>query len=118
MRVLSEWDNLSKGKQTALQFESQWEESLAELECNGLGRNDRELVLCYLTKIGPALAADVQRDMRPWPDGKGGISSRLCATWEECHEVCLELESLKQGGRALTAFPNAYCPPKGQEKHR
>ena len=26
MRVLSEWDNLNKGKQTALQFESQWEE--------------------------------------------------------------------------------------------
>ena len=85
MRVLSEWDKLSKGKQTALQFESQWEECLAELETVGLGRNDRELVLCYLTKIGPALAADVQRDMRPWPDGKGGISSRRCASWEECH---------------------------------
>ena len=114
MRVLSEWEGLTKGKLSALQFEPQWEESLAELEAIGLARNERELCLNYLTKIGPTLASEVQRDMRAWPDGKGGLVSRRVSTWEECHEVCLELESLKQGSKALVSFPNAYCPNKGK----
>ena len=114
MRVLNEWEGLTKGKLSALQFEPQWEESLAELEAIGLARNERELCLNYLTKIGPALASDVQRDMRAWPDGKGGLVSRRVSTWEECHEVCLELESLKQGSKALVSFPNAYSPNKGK----
>ena len=106
MRVLSEWDNLSKGKLNALAFEAKWEEALAELETVGLARGERELTLNYLTKIGPNLAAEVQRDMRPWSDGKGGLTSRRAASWEECHVVCLELESLRQGGRALSSFPH------------
>ena len=51
MRVLSEWENLSKGKVSALAFEPQWEQALAELESVGLARTDRELTLNYLTKI-------------------------------------------------------------------
>ena len=69
-----------------------WEEDLAELESAGLARSEKELMLNYLTKIGPMLAADVQRDMRPWPDGSGGLVSRRAASWEECHVVCLELD--------------------------
>ena len=81
MRVLNEWENLSKGKLSALQFEPQWEACLAELEAVGLARNERELMLNYVSKVGPAIAADVQRDMRAWPDGKGGFTSRRVSTW-------------------------------------
>ena len=109
MPVLSEWENLAKGKMSVLAFEPMWERVLAELETVGLARGETELTLTYLSRIGPSLAADVQRDMRPWP---GGLVSRRAATWEECHVVCLELESLKQGGRALNSFPNAGSPDK------
>ena len=78
----------------------------------GLARGETELTLSYLSKIGPNLAAEVQRDMRPWPDGSGGLVSRRAASWEECHVECHELESLKQGSRALNSFPNAGSPDK------
>ena len=39
MRVLSEWENLAKGKMSALAFEPMWERALAELETVGLRRN-------------------------------------------------------------------------------
>ena len=110
MRVLAEWDNLIKGKLSALDFEPRWEGALAELESVGLARNVRELMLNYLSKVGPALAAEIQKDMRAWPDGIGGFISRRASTWEECHDVCLELESLKQGGKALNSFPNTSGP--------
>ena len=104
MRVINEWDNLSKGKLSALQFEPQWEEKLAELETAGLGRNERELMLNYLGKIGPQMQSDIMKDMRAWPDGTGGMVTRRVGTWEECHIVCLELESLKMGSKALNVF--------------
>ena len=52
MRELKEWEDLSKGKKSALQFEPLWEECLAELEAVGLARNERELKLNYLSKVG------------------------------------------------------------------
>ena len=67
MRVLAEWDSLLRGKLSALDFEPRWEGALAELESVGLARNVRELMLNYLSKVGPALAAEIQKDMRAWP---------------------------------------------------
>ena len=113
MRVLSEWENLAKGKVSALAFEPVWERALAELETVGLARGETELTLTYLSKIGPSLAADVQRDMRPWPDGSGGLVSRRAASWEECHVVCLELESLKTRWQGFELLPQCWKP--GQE---
>ena len=112
MRILNEWEHLENGKLSALAFEPRWEQALAELETVGLACNTLDLILNYLSKIGPSLAADVQHDMRAWPDGNGGLVSRRVASWEECHLVCLELESLKQGSRALSSFPITY----GQDK--
>eukprot|EP00969_Alexandrium_andersonii_P222437 9824026-Alexandrium_andersonii.AAC.1 len=56
MRVLAEYEALRKGNKTARQFEALFEESITELELAGLGRNDRELLLTYLRKVGPQAA--------------------------------------------------------------
>ena len=113
-RVLNEWDVFYKGKLSALQFEPIWEEHLDELESVGLGKSQRELLLIYLKKVGPQMAADIQKDQRMWPDGSGGTESRRVATWEEARKVCVELESLRAGGRALASTYSVaqHQPPK------
>eukprot|EP00973_Karenia_brevis_P063124 8776175-Karenia_brevis.AAC.1 len=58
MRVLTEYEALWKGNKTAHQFEAQFEEAITELELAGLGKNDRELLLAYLQKVGPANATE------------------------------------------------------------
>ena len=118
MRVLSEIDNLQKGKLSALQFEPLWEQCLAELETVSLGRSVRELMLNYLTKMGPSLAAEIQRDMRMWPDGKGGLISRRVGTWEECRDVCMEIESLKQDSLRLWCLFRMPRPAKARARAR
>eukprot|EP00969_Alexandrium_andersonii_P070937 3132494-Alexandrium_andersonii.AAC.1 len=52
-RVLAEYEALWKGNKTAHQFEALFEEAITELELVGLGKNDRELLLTYLQKVGP-----------------------------------------------------------------
>jgi hypothetical protein len=121
MRVLQEWEALTKGRSSALQFEPLWDEALAELESVGLGRSARELLLAYLQKVGPQHAADIQKDQRPWPDGEGGMVNRRVATWEEAHKVSVELESLKAGGRALNssyAAVDAFDRGRGRPEER
>ena len=71
IRVNGEWEALEKGKLTALQFEPAWEARVADLDQVGLGKNTTELLLAYLKKSGPTMAAEIQRDQRPWPDGQG-----------------------------------------------
>ena len=55
MRVLAEWDNLIKGKLSALDFEPRWEGALAELEAVGLARNVRELMIIFVDESWPGL---------------------------------------------------------------
>ena len=64
MRVLGEWDALWKGNRSSHEFEAAFEEAVTELEMAGLGNNQRELLLGYLQKIGPNLAAEAQKDVR------------------------------------------------------
>jgi hypothetical protein len=107
MRVLGEWDALWKGQKTALQFEALFEEAVTELELAGLAKNERELLLGYLQKVGPQLAADIQKDVRAWKGKTGEEATRRVATWEEAHKVLVELESIKASGRAL--LPSYSC---------
>eukprot|EP00969_Alexandrium_andersonii_P015955 698338-Alexandrium_andersonii.AAC.1 len=58
MRVLTESEALWKGNKTAHRFEAQFEEAITELELAGLRKNDRELLLAYLQKVGPANATE------------------------------------------------------------
>jgi hypothetical protein len=101
MRVLGEWDGLWKGNRSALQFEAVFEETITELELAGLAKNERELLLGYLQKIGPQLAAEVQKDVRSWTDREGKETSRRVSSWEEAHRVHVEFEGIKASGRAL-----------------
>ena len=100
LRVLEAWDQLSKGRLSAQQWETVWEERLSEREAVGLGMTARETMLQYLKKVGPELSGEIRRDKRYMSDGAGGTAFRTCATWEEAHEVLKEYESLKalQGG--------------------
>ena len=101
MRVLGEWDTLWKGNRSALQFEAVFEESVTELELAGLAKNERELLLGYLQKIGPQIAAEVQKDVRAWTDREGKEIARRACSWEEAHRIHVELEAIKASGRAL-----------------
>ena len=101
MRVLGEWDGLWKGNRSALQFEAVFEETITELELAGLAKNERELLLGYLQKIGPQLAAEVQKDVRSWTNREGLETSRRVSSWEEAHRVHVEIEAIKASGRAL-----------------
>ena len=112
MRLMGEWDALWKGQRTAHQFEAVFEESVTELELAGLGKNERELLLGYLQKVGPQAAAEVQKDVRAWTDAGGVITSRCVATWEEAHKVLVEIEGIRAGRRALqTTY--AFTPDGG-----
>ena len=101
MRVKGEWDQLWKGQRTGLEFEASFEEAITELELAGLGKSCLDLKLDYLSKVGPALAADILKDSRLWESDDGSKSVRKVESWEECHKVLLELESVKAGGKAL-----------------
>ncbi len=119
-RVLSEWEALLKTKnETALQFEPRWEKTLADLARVGLGCSSKEMLLAYIKKVGPLMGTDIRKDSRAWPDGDTGLVTRRVATWEEAHQVCLELETLKTGTRALASFavaPVMYYEDSGGGK--
>ena len=69
----------------------------------GLGKTENELLLDYLTKVGPklGLGEEIRRDPRPRPDGARGESNRTIKTWQEAHEVLLEIETLRTSTRAF-----------------
>ena len=91
-RILAAWDDLQKGKSTALQFEPSWEKVLAELESVGLARTGQEVFLAYLRKTGEPLASEIRKDQRPWPDGVGGTITRRAASWQEAHSIAVGLD--------------------------
>ena len=109
MRVLGEFEALWKGNKTAHQFEAAFEEALTELELAGLAKAERELLLAYLQKVGPKLAAEIQKDVRVWRGADGRETSRRAATWDEAHKVLCELEAINASGRALIpSYNTAY----------
>ena len=116
----AEWEQLQKGRDAAHQFEPRWESHITELSDVGLGKNPTELLLAYLQKVGKGMAAEIRKDQRPWPDGQGNSINRRVATWEEAHAVCIELESLAAGSKAIAAtyaMDQGGCgAPKGQRK--
>ena len=117
LKARQKWEDLTKTRHmTALQFEAQWEAALAKLESVGLGKTDLEKFLAYLVKMGPQLGEEIRRDRRARADGAGGTTNRPPKTWEEAHEVLVELEGIRAGTRALTAAKAAGLvgPCKGE----
>ena len=103
LRVRKEWENLWKNKgMSALQFEAKWEEGLRDKEECGLEMSELEKFLAYIEKMGPSLGEEIRKDRRPRPDNAGGATTRPPRTWEEAHEVLVELENLRAGTRAAT----------------
>ena len=49
------------------------------------------------------MSETVRMDRRPRPGGKGGLVTRTPETWEECHEVLVEYETIKAGSKAFNA---------------
>ena len=88
---------------TALQFEAEWEAIHAELEEVGLGKAPLEKFVSYLIKMGGTMAETIRMDRRPRPDGAGGTTTRVAQTWEEAHEVLVEIEGVKAGSKAITS---------------
>ena len=117
--MTSEWDGLWKGSLSGHQFEALFEEAITELELAGLGKNQRELLLGYLQKVGPQWAAEIQKDIRTWTSTDGEVAVRRVATWEEAHKILVEIEGIRAGGRALQstyAFGSHEGPGKGKAK--
>ena len=86
---------------SAHQFEAEWERLHADLAEIGLKNSPLEDFPAYLMKVGPPVSETIRMDRRPKDDGGGGLTTRLPHTWEECHEVLCELESVKAGSRAF-----------------
>ena len=104
LRVRNEWMTLSKGKNmNAIQFEAAWERAHANMVEVGLPVSATEKFIAYIQKVGPYYAERVRLDRRSRTDGAGGTTVRIPETWEECHEVLCELDSVKAGERAFNA---------------
>ena len=116
MRLTNEWDTLWKGSSSGHQFEALFEEAVTELELAGLAKNQRELLLGYLQKVGPQWAAEIQKDVRSWTSADGETSVRRVATWEEAHKILVELEGVRAGGKALQSNYSygGKDPPSGK----
>ena len=55
----------------------------------GLEKNQTELFLAYLQKVGVASATEIQKDVRSWA-GTEGECARRVATWGQAHKVLVE----------------------------
>ena len=96
LRVRGEWNALTKTKQmNAIQFEAAWAKAHANMVEVGLPVQAAEKFIAYIQKVGPFYAERVRLDRRSRPDGSGGTTVRIPETWEECHEVLCEIESVK-----------------------
>ena len=89
VRIDAEHAALAKGKLSACHFEPLFESSISELESVGLGKTPTELYLSYLRKMPAHLQKEIRGDKRLW-----GMESTLRGpqTWEEAHQVILEIE--------------------------
>ena len=119
MRLTSEWDALWKGNLSGHQFEALFEEAITELELAGLGKNQRELLLGHVQKVGPQWAAEIQKDIRTWTSADGEVAVRRVATWEEAHRILVGIEWSRAGDRALQssyAFGSGEGYGKGRGK--
>ena len=61
-RLQQEWSDLWRGRRTALQFKPMLKEIVTEPDRAGLGKSTVTLKVEYLRKVGPALAADINKD--------------------------------------------------------
>ena len=84
----------------------------------GLPVSNQEKFLAYIMKAGPPMSESLRLDRRPRLLLKDGqkvgeeMITRLPLSWEECHEVLCELESVKSGSKAY-----AHARAAGMSQH-
>ena len=96
IRVREQWRNLSNVHLTALQFEAEFVKAITGLEKVGLPLSKREKFLGYVEKVTAKTGEEIRRDRRQYEEN-GGSVIRLAETWEEAHEVLVELEGIRSG---------------------
>jgi hypothetical protein len=113
-RVENEYQNLQKGKLTALQFLPLFESVTSEMDMSGVGLSERQLLLGYLRKVGADYRRDLLKDRRMYPSVSGQAEvMRPVATWMEAHRVLLEVEAISAGTKALVAAVDTGGAPDG-----
>ena len=60
-----------------------------------------------MRKVGPHANEEIRRDARVRHDNAGGTTFRDPNTWEEAHEVVVELEKLRRGTGAYSKLSGA-----------
>ena len=103
LRVKGDWENLRKGKSTALVFGAEWVKALAAMKEVGLPPLEDGLGLDYLTKIGEADAKMIRKDRRDYPTADGGKENRTPKTWQEMHAILIEHENITTSQKAINA---------------
>ena len=73
---LLEWNALSRGKKTALEFLPVFESIVSEMEMAGMGKSDRDLLLGYLASIPPSNHSEVLKDRRSYQQADGSHVTR------------------------------------------
>ena len=114
-RIQRDYQDIVKGRLSALQFLPIYELAVDELTQVGLGKSDTDLLLAYLDKIGSRARMEILKDQRDRGDGAG---IRQVKTWREAHRILVSLEELEDGGRAfhINTFSTAADDGKGKRK--
>ena len=70
--ALAEWNGLTKGSLSALEFETRSERTIRKLVKFGLERSQQELMLAYYGRINKQTAREIKKDCRTYanPDGQ------------------------------------------------
>ena len=116
-RVENEYQNLTKGNLSALQFLPQFESLTSEMDICGVGLSERQLLLGYLRKVGADHRREILKDRRLYPSPSGGPETmRAAATWREAHRILLEFDAIGAGTKALVAAIGG--PPARTDKRK
>ena len=95
------FDALWKGTMNAQAWEAEWDKALMKLEASGIMRSSNDILLAYYEKIGKQKAIEIRKDRREREDGTGARTVRVPRSWEEAHEVLVEMESIEAGTRSI-----------------
>ena len=101
--ALQEWNCLTKGKASSLEFETRWERAIRKLKRYGLEKGPQELLLGYLGRISKQCATEIRKDRRTYTNPDGTQSEqRSVRSWEEAHALAVDIDNDLSATRAIT----------------
>jgi hypothetical protein len=99
LKAIRRYQMLEKGRGSYQTFSVAWSEALAELRTAGIIKNERELFLDYVCKVGQVLKLKILENRRFWParpvEGELTVF-REPTTWQEACIVAKEFCSLEE----------------------